>query len=215
MQRHRIASCIFVLVAGLGCGPASFPADVETESSTQGDGDGDGDGVPAWCSTELAAEIEPMIVDLQTIVDGTVAYFQAEHPAEDPSLPLHRCPHPIGAPLGGEAAFTPDIGFNCNAAPDCKCAPALGGGGVGIYSLELWTQNSVWQGVGFSKNGPHAFHYNVIVTNDTSGYGGCDFTARAVGDFDDDGLFSTYERRGTIDENGVNLEPLFMDLVDE
>ena len=218
MQRHEIGSVTLVLVAGLGCGPTPLPAQDGTESSTQGDGDGgdgDGDGDP-WCSAELGAEIEPMIVDLQTIVDGTIAYFQIEHPSEDPSLPLHRCPHPEGTPSAGEASYTAEISHNCNEAPECKCDPVMNGGGVGVYDLSLWLQNSVWQGVGFSKTEPHAFHYNLIVYNDlASSYGGCEFIARAISDFDDDALFSTYERRGTIDENGVNLEPLFMDLLGE
>jgi hypothetical protein len=30
------------------------------------------------------------------------------------------------------------------------------------------------------------------------------FTAQAFGDLDDDGLFSTFERAGAADENGIN-----------
>jgi hypothetical protein len=101
MRRREIAS--FVLVVGVGCGPDTISAETETEteSSTHGDGDGD----PAC---QLDSEIDPMLDELQAIVDGAVAYFEAEHPIEDePSLALHHCPHPGGAPFGGESGFTP------------------------------------------------------------------------------------------------------------
>lgn len=157
-----------------------------------------------------------MLADLEVIVDGTIAYFEAEHPsAEEPDLPLHLCPHPEGGPLAGAAGYTPELALNCNEAPDCLCTPGSAGGGVGSYPLSLWTDNSVWQGVGFSKQDAHAFHYNLEINNVLTGYGACTFTARAVGDFDDDGVFSTYERRGSLDENGVTLEPLYVELMGE
>jgi hypothetical protein len=157
-----------------------------------------------------------MIADLQTIVDGAIAYFEAEHIIDDdPDVALHQRPHPDGSPTAGESSFTPEIALNCNEGPACKCVPALGGGGSGFYDSAWWTQNSVWQAIGFAKAVPHAFHYNFIVYNDISGHGSCSFTAKAWGDLDDDGLFSIYELRGSIDENGVILEPLYVENGDE
>ena len=42
-------------------------------------------------------------------------------------------------------------------------------------------------------------------TNTNTGFGECQFTAAAYGDLDDDDtLFSTYERAGAADQQGVN-----------
>jgi hypothetical protein len=190
-MRWSTIGCIALL---LGCIDRQID-DGETQASETGDGDGDSGPNP---------EVEQVVDDLQRIMDGAAAYFQIEQP----EMPLHRCPHPSGSVSGGEAGITPDIGFNCYLGPEQKCVPAQGGGGAGFYDTGLWINNSVWSGIGFEKTEPHAFHYNFIMTNAIEGYGDCSFTARAFADLDDDAIFSTYERRGSADEQGIHIDPM-------
>jgi type IV pilus assembly protein PilA len=117
----------------------------------------------------------------------------------------HRCPHPSDSPTGGEAGITPAITEDCNAGPGGRCVPAPGAGGGGYYDMALWTDNPVWNGLNFQQEQGHYFHYNFIAVNDNTGFGTCQFTAQAFGDLDGDTtLFSTYERSGAADQNGVN-----------
>jgi hypothetical protein len=166
--------------------------DGDAQASESGDGDGDDGSNP---------EAEQVADELQQIVVGAVAYFELEGP-------LHRCPHPSGSVSGGEAGITPDIALNCNAGPNQQCVPTPGGGGAGYYPDSLWYDNSVWAGVWFAKTEPHAFHYNFIMSNAIDGYGDCSFTAQAFADLDDDQIFSTYERRGSADEQGIHIDPM-------
>ncbi len=107
---------------------------------------------------------------------------------------------------------TPDVGLDCTLGPEGRCVPNMGGDwAAGHYGSTLWTDNPMWIGVGFEKTKPHSFHYNFTMVNEFDGYGACQFTAAAFGNFDADYIFSTYELRGSIDENGSILQPLFID----
>ncbi|MFV8755119.1 hypothetical protein ACNOYE_31615 [Nannocystaceae bacterium ST9] len=209
------------LVLLFACGPGSLgEAADEAGSSTSSTDDSGSSGSSGTDTTdktketdmidaEHLAEIEHIPDDLQAIVDGAIAYFESE-PA--PGLP-HVCPHPGGVPTGGEASITPSPSTECSQGPEGRCIPTMGGGGgAGHYPSELWTENPVWAGVGFAKTEPHCFHYNFIGVNDTAGFGACAFTAQAFADLDADYIFSTYELRGTVDENGSLIEALFVDL---
>lgn len=114
----------------------------------------------------------------------------------------HRCPHPAGTPAGGEAGFTPAV--NCNLGPGGRCVPSEGGAGPGYYSIEEWASNRMWNALSFSMEQSHYFHYNYVSSNSNTGFGTCQFTAQAFGDLDDDGDYSTFERSGAADQNGVN-----------
>ena len=118
----------------------------------------------------------------------------------------HRCPHPENAHAGGQAELTPGPGVaNCNDGPGGRCVPsANGGGGPGYYSMDLWNDNNVWNGLSFQQEQAHFFHYNFRAQNELTGYGRCQFTAQAHADLDDDDIWSTFERAGSADQNGVN-----------
>jgi len=70
--------------------------------------------------------------------------------------------------------------------------------------MALWTDNAVWSGLNFQMEQAHYFHYNFVASNLGTGYGECQFTSQAFGDLDNDTQFSTWERSGAADENGVN-----------
>ena len=71
--------------------------------------------------------------------------------------------------------------------------------------MTLWTDNGAWNGLNFQQEQGHYFHYNFRYANQTTGFGACQFTAQAFGDLDGDKtLYSTFERSGAADQNGVN-----------
>jgi type IV pilus assembly protein PilA len=154
-------------------------------------------------------------VQLAKLFDATSAYFNEDHVDRGSSEFIgsggsitetapHRCPHPTGQPEGSAAGITPPEAVNCADGPGGRCVPAVGGGGAGYYELDLWDDNNVWNGLNFKQDQGHFFHYNFTATNGTEGFGTCQFTASAFGDLDNDGMYSTYERTGAGDENGVN-----------
>jgi len=152
---------------------------------------------------------------MDAIVAGTLAYFSESHPLD--GYPPHRCPAPEWEPdpLGSfSSGITPYLTLNCNESPDGQCGAIDETGGPfkpGEYAAVIWTDNPIWVLVGFAKLTPHAFHYALNVNNEPDEYGRCSFTASAYADFDDDIVFSTYELRGTVDQDGPVLEPLFID----
>jgi prepilin-type N-terminal cleavage/methylation domain-containing protein len=172
--------------------------------------------VPALQKYMRKAKTAEAKTQLAKIYDAASSYFKSEHADRGAtqfigqgggvmSLAPHRCPHPQDQPQGGEALITPPIATNCNDGPGGRCIPAVGGGPAGYYDIGLWNDNAVWNGLNYMQEQGHYFHYNFISVNDTNdGYGRCQFTAQAFADLDNDQIFSTYERTGAGDINGVN-----------
>jgi prepilin-type N-terminal cleavage/methylation domain-containing protein len=171
--------------------------------------------VPALQKYMRKAKTAEAKTQLAKLYDAASSFFKAEHADRGATafigdggnvadMAPHRCPHPDGSPAGGQAGITPDIGTNCNEGPGGRCIPATGGGGSGYYPIEDWNNNAVWNGMNFLQEQGHYFHYNFVATNELQGYGRCQFTAQAFADLDDDALFSTYERSGAGDIQGVN-----------
>lgn len=171
--------------------------------------------VPALQKYMRKAKTAEAKTQLAKLYDSASSFFKSEHADRGATafigdggnvmdMAPHRCPHPDGSPAGGEATLTPDIGMNCNQGPGGRCIPATGGGGAGYYPIELWNNNAVWNGLNYLQEQGHYFHYNFKAVNELQGYGRCQFTAQAFADLDDDALFSTYERSGAGDIQGVN-----------
>ncbi|EDM73831.1 hypothetical protein PPSIR1_16255 [Plesiocystis pacifica SIR-1] len=171
--------------------------------------------VPALQKYMRRAKTAEAKTQLAKIYDAASSFFKAEHAdrgatafisagANVQDIAPHRCPHPDGSPTGGEAGITPPEAFNCNLGPGGRCIPAAGGGGAGYYDIALWNDNPVWNGLNYMQEQGHYFHYNFIAVNTITGYGTCQFTAQAFADLDDDSVFSTYERSGAGDIQGVN-----------
>ncbi len=150
---------------------------------------------------------------LAKLFDATSAYYNVDHVDRGEVTQIgdggvvangatHRCPHPAGSPTGGEAGFTPTV--NCNAGPAGRCVPGVGGAGPGSYDIAEWALNPMWNALNFGMEQGHFFHYNYVSSNTNVGFGECQFTAQAFGDLDDDGEYSTFERSGAADRNGVN-----------
>lgn len=172
--------------------------------------------IPALTKYMRRAKTSEARTQLAKIFDATSAYFNEEH-VDRGAVGIigsggtittnapHRCPHLAATPASGTSGITPLISVNCNLGPGGRCVPAVGGGGPGYYEMSFWTGNEVWNGLNFQQEQAHFFHYEFNYSNNTTdGFGQCQFSASAFADLDDDGIFSTYERSGAADKNGVN-----------
>jgi prepilin-type N-terminal cleavage/methylation domain-containing protein len=171
--------------------------------------------VPALQKYMRKAKTAEAKTQLAKLFDSASSYFKAEHAQRGETAFVgaggnvmdeapHKCPNKPGQD-SGSADITPDIGFDCNEGPGGRCIPQSGGGGGGgYYDIALWNDNAVWNGLNFLQEQGHYFHYDFRYANVTTGYGTCQFTAQAFADLDDDDLFSTYERSGAADVQGVN-----------
>lgn len=125
---------------------------------------------------------------------------------DDPNDPttFRGCP----LPGRGQAGWTPALDLHCGDGDAGCCVP--GASGAGGYDAVMWSGNPLWTTLDFSVLEPHAFHYNVRWRSfdDPSG---CQFTAQAFGDLDDDGVYSTFERAAAADHVGVNAPGLYVD----
>lgn len=73
----------------------------------------------------------------------------------------------------------------CAPNPDGRCQP----------NPANW-QHPTWQALNFSVDDPHYFQYEFVSD-------GRSFTARAIGDLDNDGVTSTFERSGEFNLDGT------------
>jgi type IV pilus assembly protein PilA len=170
--------------------------------------------VPALTKYMRRTKTAEARVNLAKMFDGAVAFFSTEHVdrgdvdaigvgANISDLAPHRCPFRNGEGVGQtQAGVTPSLAVNCALGPGARCIP--GSAAAGGYPLTEWGNNALWDGMGFQMEQAHFFHYNFLANNAATGYGQCQFTSVAFADLDDDSLFSTYERTGAADENGVN-----------
>lgn len=164
-------------------------------------------------------------LQLAKMFDSTAAFFIAEHVdrgnietigagASVANAASHRCPAPSASPTGGSAGFTPSA--SCNGGPGGRCVPSGSPSGTGYYDIDVWATNEVWSGLSFGQEQAHFYHYDFSAANVLTGFGSCNFTAHAYGDLDADLLYSTFERTGAADQNGVNgAAGLYIDLVIE
>lgn len=174
--------------------------------------------IPALTKYMRRSKTSEARIQLAKLFDSTSAYFNEEH-VERGGVSLlgaggtisaaapHKCPEPTGAAgAGGTSGITPDLGLDCNQGPGGHCVPAVGGSGTAYYDMTEWNNNAVWNALNFQMEQAHFFHYQFTSVNGVGGdgFGGCQFTAAAYADLDDDDVFSTYERAGAGDLNGVN-----------
>ena len=172
--------------------------------------------IPALTKYMRRSKTSEARVNVAVLFDGASAFFHEEHAMRGEvvgTLPPHMCPSKPGK-LQGSSGITPPLSVNCNDGPGGRCVPATGSDlGPGYYDVSLWTDNPVWAGLNFVQEQAHYYHYNFVYSNAATGFGECMFTAQAFGDLDDDGVFSTYERSGMADMNGVNAAAgLYIDL---
>jgi hypothetical protein len=86
---------------------------------------------------------------------------------------------------GPSASATP--AGPCCGHPGDKCSP----------DASLWSKDP-WKSLGFSVDDPHYYRYEYDVSGD-----GKSFSARALGDLDCDGVYSTFELVGSVAADGT------------
>lgn len=172
--------------------------------------------IPALTKYMRRSKTSEARIQLAKLFDATSAYFNEEHVDRGAvgtissggvisNAASHRCPHPPGTPGGGATPITPLLSLDCNLGPGGHCVPATGGAGAGYYDMTEWSGEPMWNSLNFQMEQAHYFHYYFISTNSNTGFGTCQFTAAAYGDLDGDfSLWSTYERAGAADQQGVN-----------
>lgn len=174
--------------------------------------------IPALTKYMRRSKTSEARVQIAKMFDAASAYFVEEHVSSSEVALLgaggavaatapHRCPTmSITEFETVNAGLTPGLDIDCNLGPGGRCVPsATTGGSDGYYAMTLWTDNRIWNDLNFQQEQGHFFRYNFVgVNSDLTGYGACRFTAQAFADLDDDDVFSTFERGGAADRNGVN-----------
>jgi prepilin-type N-terminal cleavage/methylation domain-containing protein len=170
--------------------------------------------IPALTKYMRRSKTSEARIQIAKLFDATSAYFNEEHVnrgavaligsggAIQNAAP-HRCPINSSSVPQTPSPFTP-VGTDCNVGPGGRCVPAVNPSGTGYYNMTEWSNDPVWNGLNFQQEQAHFFHYRFVGVNTTTGFGACQFTAQAFGDLDADGTYSTYERSGAADQNGVN-----------
>lgn len=115
---------------------------------------------------------------IKRIYDGARSYFMDSGASRGMTPTPPQFPAPSQAP-------TPALGTCCAGGKD-KCDP----------TASLWT-SPVWVALRFSVDDPHYYSYSYTVSTD-----GKSFTARAHGDLDCDGKYSTFEITGSSTPGG-------------
>lgn len=165
--------------------------------------------IPAMTKYMRRSKTSEARIQLAKMFDSTSAFFQEERVKRGSVALLgsggavasgapHRCP---GADTGaGDTGLTP--GSNCNAGPGGRCVP--GTSNTGGYAMTVWSDDKTWNELSFQMEQGHFFNYRYQSNNVGTGYGSCQFTSQAFGDLDNDTVYSTYERTGAADQQGVN-----------
>ncbi|HVI03335.1 MAG TPA: hypothetical protein VM869_31780 [Enhygromyxa sp.] len=111
--------------------------------------------------------------------------------------------------LLGEAGPTPPLSISCHAGDGGRCRPTEGQSArPGEYPRTAWSEDPIWSAIDYRPDregtGSHRYHY-ALTTELVQGQ--CRVRARALGDLDGDGVFSTYEREATIGADGSQSVP--------
>lgn len=150
---------------------------------------------PAMVKYHRRSQTAEPRLSLKRMFDGVVTAMYT-----DPDSPetFKGCPFPNT----GNVGMTPPLSVHCSRGPAGLCA-------TDDHPEGRWG-DAEWSALGFEINEPHRFHYDFRWSYSEE-RDGCQFTAQAFGDLDDDGSFSTYERAGTANRLGVRSPGLYID----
>jgi type II secretory pathway pseudopilin PulG len=129
--------------------------------------------IPAFVKYTKRAKTAEATMRLRQMFDGAVAFYNSEQAGPDGRILPHRFPH--------------------TTQPTPAVVPC------GVKTLPTNLDQPGWRDLGFEIHEPTAYQFTFV----SEGTGrGARFTARATGDLNCDGVLSTFERVGTIDEDG-------------
>ena len=137
--------------------------------------------IPAFNRAVRRSKTSEAVVNLRRIFDGAVTSYQADGVTRDGVV------EPPKFPLSTPAS--PAENSCCEQNPGAvRCT-----GGAGPF------KHLSWHKLGFAISDPHFYWYTFQSEGEGSG---ARFTARANGNLDCDGVYSTYERLGYVDLMG-------------
>ncbi len=123
------------------------------------------------------------VTNVKKLYDGARSYYEEESSARGSITPIAK-----QFPSTAAVATAPALGACCSM-PGKKCIP----------EPSLWTDPS-WQALKFSMDDPHYYSYTYISSGTDAT---AQFTVRANGDLDCDGVYSTFEMVGSIQSDGT------------
>jgi type IV pilus assembly protein PilA len=139
--------------------------------------------IPAFMKYIRRSKTSEATMNVRKIFDSSVSYYDEEHSNRDGTILARQFPEQIG-----QTPAAP--GTACNAGTSQKIKPAAA----------PWSAGT-WQALNFAVDDPHYYVYSYDSTGSGAPGKNSKFTARANGDLDCNGVFSTFERVGTIDAN--------------
>ena len=138
--------------------------------------------IPAFMKNARKAKTPEAITNVKKLYDGARSYFEEESNKRGNITPIAK-----QFPDSPTVATEPPLG-TCCAAAGHKCAP----------NPTLWT-DSAWGALKFSMDDPHYYMYTYAGSGSDAT---SKFSARANGDLDCDGTYSTFEMVGSIQADG-------------
>ena len=125
-------------------------------------------------------------MNIRKLFDSSVSYFNEEQADRTGRLLPRQFPVSVSAP--------PKSTWYATVCKDGKPARFTPNAGTWVAPT--------WQALNFAIEGPFYYRYEYVATGQGAG---AKFTARAIGDLDCDGVFSTFERIGAVDrENNIS-----------
>jgi type IV pilus assembly protein PilA len=133
--------------------------------------------IPAFMKYIRRSKTVEATMNVRKMFDSSVAYFEADH-ASTTGLPLVK-----QFPTAPATNPTPALKACCGQAGD-KCVPA-----------PTYWNDPTWSALNFSVDDPfyYSYQYNSAGTETSA-----NFQAWAFGDLDCDGIYSTYQRSGSV-----------------
>jgi type IV pilus assembly protein PilA len=134
--------------------------------------------IPAFMKYIRRSKTVEATMNIRKLFDSSVSYYEAEHSTTAGVILAKQFPTSVGPSPGAK-------GFCCGKPGD-KCAPS---------PTSFQDANGSWAALNFSVDDPFYYVYQYTSSGvDTA----ATFHADAYGDLDCDGIFSTYERMGSV-----------------
>src|SRR5947209_2717974 len=132
--------------------------------------------IPAFMKYIRRSKTTEASMNVRKLYDSSVSYYESEHADRSGSILAKQFP--------AGTSLTPSNRCCTNSGE--KCTP----------DASLWQNEASWASLNFSVDDPFYYQYQY----DSSGTDtGSSFTARALGDLDCDGTYSSFERIGKVD----------------
>lgn len=143
--------------------------------------------IPSFIKHVRRGKTSEALMSLARIYDGAVAYYEAEHSDRNGRVLRKEFPRHSGC--------NPPAGMDC-----CIRVPEEVPRGKPVRTTEQeWGRSLCWRALNFSISDPQYYQYQYRKQGFEKD---SNFTARARGDLNGDGIYSTFELVGSVDAQG-------------